>query len=55
MNRGNPEGLAAPGAIAIPVEPLDDFFDAERARVAIAVEIQLKNEPDRFRFDSINV
>jgi hypothetical protein len=55
VNRGNPKGLAAPGAIAIAVEPFDNFFDAKRTRVAVAVQIQPKNEPDRFDFDRVKV
>jgi hypothetical protein len=55
VNRGNPKGLAAPGAIAIAVEPFDNFFDAERTRVAVAEQIQLKNEPDRFGFGRVKV
>src|SRR5262245_16872030 len=55
VNRGNPKGLAASGPIAIAVEPLDNFFDTKGTRVAVAVQIQLKNEPDRFGFDRVKV
>src|SRR5712671_2669671 len=35
--RANSKGHATPGAIAITIEPFDDFLDAECARDAIAV------------------
>src|SRR5262245_9575726 len=53
VNRGNSKRLAAPGAIVIAVEPFDNFFDPERTRGAVAVQIKFKNEPDRFDFDSV--
>jgi hypothetical protein len=42
VDRRNPKGRATPGAKAIAIEPFDDFFDAERARGAIPVQIQLE-------------
>ena len=55
MNRGNSKALTAPGAIAVSVEPFDDFLDTERTGTPITVQIQLINESDRLDFDGVDV
>ena len=55
MDAPDAEGLAPTSTISSGVQPFDNFFDAESTRVAVAVQIQLKNEPDRFGFDGVKV
>ena len=53
--RANSKGHATPGAIAITIEPFDDFLDAERARVAVAVQIQVEYKLDDLGFGGVEV
>ena len=54
VNGGNSEVFAAAGPIAIAIEPLDDLLDAKGSRGAVAIKIELVDEPDAFGFHGID-
>ncbi len=54
MQRADPKGLAAAGAIPIPIEPFDDLLDPQGPRGAISEQVELINEPDGLCFDGVD-
>ena len=50
----NAKTLALASSIPTAIQPLDDFLDPKRARVAVAEKIELEDEPYRFGFNRID-
>jgi hypothetical protein len=55
VNGGDPKSLAATSPIALAVKPLDHLLDAKGSRGAVAVEIELVDEPDAFGLYGVDV